>query len=282
MTGKNEIDLRLLTPKGISYDYEILNQSKNETYLFSFISIVRNGQTHLRECIDSIKNQNFKNYEVVFVDDNSNDDSLEILAQNIDTNWTLIRAQSNIGRAGARNLAVKYAKGAYLVVQDADDLSDENRLKYLNNIIEKAILPIDVIAGQIKLISETGKIGFTEKIPFNELELKSLLTRGEMPIAHPATCIKRSSFLVVGGYPDYARAQDLGLFMKLKDGNYYLDSKIHAYYRRKLFIPYETYKTSRICVNQIKYDYLGLSPQKVNFFTWILSETKRFTRSIVK
>lgn len=261
--------------------HEAVQTSESTNYRFSFILIVRNGEKHLSESLESLKKQTYRNYEVVVVDDFSTDDSQNIVMENLEPNWTFIRVLENIGRAKARNLAAFYSKGKFLVIQDADDKSVDERLNYLEEILKTNNDELDIVVGKIRYIYDSGKLGNSERIPIDDNECKSLLAKGKMPFAHSASCIRRQLLFEVGGYPLYERAQDLALFIKLRDSKYVFDSRIHAFYRRKLIIPYGTFKASHLNVRRIRQDLLGITTAKYPMpVLWILSEIRRLFRLI--
>ncbi len=89
----------------------------------SVIVPVYNVEKYLRECLDSIVNQTYKNIEVICIDDGSTDSSLEILqeyAQRDDR--VVILQQENQGAAVARNYGMSLAKGEYISFLDSDDV----------------------------------------------------------------------------------------------------------------------------------------------------------------
>lgn len=99
---------------------------------------VYNVAEYLRECLDSIMNQTFKDFEVILVDDGSTDASFSICQEYMakDNRFKLIH-QRNKGLAGARNTCLKYMKGAYVTWVDSDDVVDDNYLERLLEVQEK-------------------------------------------------------------------------------------------------------------------------------------------------
>ena len=91
---------------------------------------VYNVEKYLRECLDSITNQTFKNFEAIIVDDGSTDNSFVICQEYVakDNRFKLIH-QENKGLAGARNTCLKYMKGEYVTWVDSDDVVDNNYLE---------------------------------------------------------------------------------------------------------------------------------------------------------
>lgn len=90
--------------------------------LISVIIPVYNVSKYLRQCLDSIINQTYKNLEIILVNDGSTDDSLTICEeyQRLDSRIIII-SQVNKGLAGARNTGIKKATGIYLMFVDSDD-----------------------------------------------------------------------------------------------------------------------------------------------------------------
>lgn len=109
-------------------------------YKVSVIVPVYNVELYLKECIDSLLNQDFKGkYEVICVNDGSTDNSLEILKEyEVKSDKIVLIDQKNKGLSGARNTGFKNAKGKYIMFLDSDDYFKHNKvLSLLYNEIEK-------------------------------------------------------------------------------------------------------------------------------------------------
>ena len=103
----------------------------------SVIMPVYNVENYLKDCLDSVSNQSFKDIEIICVNDGSTDNSLEILKnyQNSDNRIKII-TQKNQGLGAARNIGIKNAKGKYIFFIDSDDCLDLNCLEKVHeNII---------------------------------------------------------------------------------------------------------------------------------------------------
>lgn len=101
----------------------------------SVIVAIYNASRYLRECLDSIVNQDFKGeYEVILVNDGSTDDSLSICQEYASkhTNITVLSGE-NGGVSVARNKGIHAAKGEWFVFVDADDIIFPNALTILYN-----------------------------------------------------------------------------------------------------------------------------------------------------
>lgn len=111
--------------------------------LISFIVPVFNTEIYLERCINSIVVQDYKNIEVIIVNDGSTDRSATIIEQYCEKykNFRFID-QSNRGVGAARNAGVKEARGDYISFVDSDDLIMPNFCSYLLDIIEDADIAI--------------------------------------------------------------------------------------------------------------------------------------------
>ncbi|MBR3627656.1 MAG: glycosyltransferase [Elusimicrobia bacterium] len=105
----------------------------------SVIIPVHNVEKYLKQCIDSVLNQTFKDIEVIVVNDCSTDNSLKIIKeyQKKDKRINLIDLKQNVGAGFARNEGVKHAKGEYITFVDSDDWVKENFIEVLYNSIKK-------------------------------------------------------------------------------------------------------------------------------------------------
>lgn len=90
----------------------------------SILIPIFNESSNIETCIRSLKNQTCKNFEVVFVDDGSTDNSMEVLNNVIRDNPDIeiqVLQQTNQGAAAGRYLAAKNAKYDYVLYHDCDD-----------------------------------------------------------------------------------------------------------------------------------------------------------------
>ena len=121
---------------------------------FSIIVPAYNIEEYIEKCIDSIKNQTYKNYEIIIINDGSTDNTKEILNKyNKDAKITIIN-QSNKGLSESRNIGVKNATGDYILFADGDDFIDKKLLEILNNAIKNE----DLIRFQLQTIDENNNI----------------------------------------------------------------------------------------------------------------------------
>ena len=104
-----------------------------------------NAAQFIEKSIQSILNQTFNDFELLIVDDGSTDNTLEIIRSFTDDRITIIENKINRGLIYTRNLAIQYARGTYLAIQDSDDISLPNRLERQFEIIFKIVFKIKYI-----------------------------------------------------------------------------------------------------------------------------------------
>lgn len=103
----------------------------------SVIIPVYNVEQYLRQCIDSILNQTFSDYEVICINDGSTDDSGKILMEYADGNPVIkVIEQKNRGLSAARNTGLKIADGEYVLFLDSDDWLEKDALQILADAVD--------------------------------------------------------------------------------------------------------------------------------------------------
>ena len=106
----------------------------SENPLISVIIPVYNVEKYLRQCLDSVLNQTYTNYEVIMVDDGSTDSSYDICLEysRKDDRFKAFHKE-NGGASTARNLGLKELNGEYLFFLDSDDWLEPNTLELMIN-----------------------------------------------------------------------------------------------------------------------------------------------------
>lgn len=107
---------------------------------FDIIIPVYNTSIFLKDCLDSILNQTFKDFRIIAVDDKSTDNSLEILRryeEKYPDKIKVIESPINMGAGEARNIGLRIADSEYVTFLDSDDTLDLMILEKVNNIIEQ-------------------------------------------------------------------------------------------------------------------------------------------------
>ncbi len=96
----------------------------------SVIIVNYNGKKWLQKCLDSLLTQQYKNFEVIVVDNNSSDDSIQYIEKNYPT-VIVIKSDKNLGFAGGNNLGIEKAKGEYILLLNNDTWVENSFLEKL-------------------------------------------------------------------------------------------------------------------------------------------------------
>lgn len=125
--------------------------------LVSIISPVYNIAEFIGDCIESVLNQSFEDFELIIVDDGSSDDSLKICKhyQTLDSRIVIVENKHQ-GVSAARNSGIDKAKSEYITFIDGDDLIHQNYLEYLLSTIQQ--FEADIVIADYKKISPYFRI----------------------------------------------------------------------------------------------------------------------------
>lgn len=128
--------------------------------LVSVIIPVYNGEKYLSKCLEQISKQTFKDFEVVFIDDASKDNSFtmihEFMENNQDIVFNYIKLEKNKGISNAKNTGLWNARGKYVLFHDQDDWMEENCLELLVNAAIKS--NADKVTGAYREVDKDGNI----------------------------------------------------------------------------------------------------------------------------
>ena len=146
------------------------------------------------EAIESVKNQTFKDYELIIIDDCSTDkltDNQIKQFYKIPQISTIILLAKNVGVSKARNLATEQAKGEYILYLDADDKLDNQCLKKMYNIIESG--EYDIVGSFYK---KFGAKEFNVKT-INNFDKYKICIDNQIPVS---SLFKKKDWESIGGF----------------------------------------------------------------------------------
>ena len=103
----------------------------------SVIIPVYNSKKHIKECIDSVINQTYKNLEIIIVNDKSNDSSLKIIKNIKDKRIKIINLSKNSGVSIARNKGIELSTGDLICFLDSDDYWNLKKIEKQVKFIEE-------------------------------------------------------------------------------------------------------------------------------------------------
>lgn len=158
---------------------------------------------YLRQCIESVLEQTYKNIEILIIDDGSTDCSKQILKEYNKKKIRKIIFQENIGLIKSIIKAFDISKGKYVIRVDADDWIDKNLIKYLVTEIEKDH-KVAMIFPDYYEVNERGLI--LHRIKRHDFSTE--VTMLDQPAHGACTLIRRDAYFEVGGHDTNLECQD--------------------------------------------------------------------------
>lgn len=115
----------------------MLNDNLNASPIVTVIMPVYNVQSYIEEAVDSVLKQSFIDFELLVIDDQSPDSSIDLIqSKYFDKRLRIIR-QENRGLAGARNTGIREAQGTYIAFLDSDDFWHAEKLAQHIELLER-------------------------------------------------------------------------------------------------------------------------------------------------
>ncbi|MCB0731015.1 MAG: glycosyltransferase [Ignavibacteriae bacterium] len=194
--------------KGIkNVSKQVVDKSEKE-----FISVIipfRNEESNILACLKSITSQDYpiNNYEVIYIDDNSEDNSLELLEMHSKPdNIKLLRSEFDLADRAHKKKALKFAiensKGDIIITTDADCIHGKSWLKIMSEQFDENTA---FVSGPVEFTSDGSLFSELQKIEFSSL---IIVGAGLIGINNPIICnaanlgFRKSVFNEVGGYED--------------------------------------------------------------------------------
>lgn len=228
-----------------------------QTIKFSIIVPFYNVEEYIEKCVYSLLNQNCANYEILLIDDGSQDKSRELVEKIQEQNARIrIIAQCNKGLGGARNTGLLHAKGEYVIFIDSDDYVKENFLE----CIERLLLEnkdVDILCYNVIEVDENGKK--IRCLDMNEglAGVQNVKNNPTILLLNPSACNKvyRREFFVNTKitFPEKTWYEDTATTRKLllcADSIYFSNEAFYYYVQRQGSITHS--KPSNKCLDIIK------------------------------
>ena len=187
---------------------------------FSVVIPMYNAERCIRRCIDSVISQTYQDYEIIIVDDGSNDNSNNVVRQYNDNRIHLI-TQSNDGVSAARNKGIKNCKGKYICFLDADDEWMSNHLDTINSLINE--FPNDyfyttcsnTILLDGTIVSESDKL-LNSVIVIDDIFEYELMKKNKIGRNTCTTCVRKDAFFKWGQFEEgVIRGEDEDMWYRI-------------------------------------------------------------------
>lgn len=178
--------------------------------------------TELEKALNSLRNQSFKEFEVIIVDDGSNDDYSKLLSEYRDLNIHYMKCAHIANLAFLRNKGFEKASGRYIAVLDSDDQCFPNRLKAQYNFLNK-YKEVDILGTWVEIVGESEKNVSLLTNLYNiegtrEEIIEKCLNEG-CCICHSSVMIRRGVLEKLSGYNERREiCEDYDLWMRAISG----------------------------------------------------------------
>lgn len=172
---------------------------------------VKNGAKFLAEAIESILAQSYEDFELLVLDDHSDDDSAKIVKayERLDPRVKLLLAKGE-GLVSALNQLLEVAKGKYFARMDADDISNPARLEKQLQHLEQHT-DCGILGAWVNVIGEKEEIWHYRRT-FSDTA--TLLLMGKTPLCHPSVMGRTSVMRHLGYRSKYLHMEDMDLFAR--------------------------------------------------------------------
>lgn len=187
--------------------------------LISIVMPFRNAAATLPEALESVMAQSFGDWELLAVDDHSDDGSADVVRTccDGDRRVRLISNAGSPGVVGASRTAGKEAAAEWLARMDSDDVSHPERLKTQWEASHDRP-DLDVIGCGVAILSPLGE-GMVRHVDWvNSLETPRAIANArfiENPLVHPSALMRKAAVDAAGGYREVPWAEDHDLWLRL-------------------------------------------------------------------
>jgi glycosyltransferase involved in cell wall biosynthesis len=236
--------------------------------LFSIIIPVYNVEQYLGECLESVQNQTFPDWEAVCVNDGSTDGSANILEEYTarDSRFKVI-VQPNGGLSAARNTGIKEARGDYILFLDSDDWLETNALETLARNLDDE-----------DMLCFSGKRYFEKTKKFNPVDqLVEKTYENGMAYYNENALLHRDFAFVCVVLRAYKRSFLIDNGLRFKEGIFHEDNlftPIVCYFAKQVKVineclyNYRVRSNSITTTNDIKHlrDFMGIANELAAFF----------------
>ena len=179
---------------------------------------VYNGELWLEKSIASVQNQTFKNFELIIVNDGSNDKTQEI-TERLALADPRIRTfnKENTGLADSLNYGLERARGTWIARLDADDMCRADRLEKQVEAVKKN-KELVLIGSDLHIIDEHDHVVKPHRFPTQHSALLHCFSHALPFFPHSSAFFNLKVVKILGGYrTQFLRSQDLDLWLRLAE-----------------------------------------------------------------
>lgn len=202
----------------------------------SILLPVWNGEKYISDAIDSILNQTFSDFELVIVNDGSSDNTEKIILSYSDKRIKLFKRENNKGIVDALNYGINFCTSPLIARQDADDVSELNRLEIQVKFMDSNPL-VSMCGTGMYVIDDNGiPVGMINDRPRSYEEIKQLLKK-MCVFVHGSVMYRKDVVLKIGGYNcdiAFRHAEDYELWVRMAKNNIIVNLPGLPLYRHRI------------------------------------------------
>lgn len=183
-----------------------------------------NEADNLNTSIPHLLNMDYPNYELIFINDGSRDNTLQIIRD-----WALqaekivVLTQENGGKASAMNLGLRYARGKYIVGIDGDSILDYSAISYMVQTLERDET-LGALTGNPRVRNRSTVLGRLQVAEFSSII--GLIKRSQSVLGTLFTmsgvimCLRRDMLRELGGWSENMMTEDIDITWKAQTAGY--------------------------------------------------------------
>lgn len=230
----------------------------------SVIMPAYNAEKYIKNAIDSVLNQSFRDFEFIILNDCSVDRTEEIILSYQDDRIVYLKNEKNLGVAATLNRGLEIARGEYIARMDADDISLPERFEKQVAFLDENTA-IAVVGCAVEKFCGTQTLGLRR---FSAgAEMLRIDTLFGCPLAHPGVMFRRAVICGLGGYEaEFEGLEDYALWWKVSQ-NWDLAALPQMLLRYRIHPGQVTQKPTKekaqrmLCLKKRQLEALGLSPE---------------------
>lgn len=191
--------------------------SNHNQPFFSVVIPCHNCENWIEQTLDSVASQDFKNFELIAVDDGSTDGTVSAIEHWVGLHpqvCCLVKRQSNLYQGAARNTGIRFSRGTFVAFLDADDIWSPSKLSRCFEELENHP-DVDVVCHNVWLVNKGIRLKQLVAGPYRSYE--DLLFRGNA-LSPSATVVRKEWLERVKGFsesPELFCVEDYDLWLRL-------------------------------------------------------------------
>ena len=232
-----------------------LKRIKKDANIFPKISIIIpafNEAKTIKNCIKSLQNLDYPNFEIIVVDDGSNDDTYEVASQ---SKFAKIFRQKNQGKPIALNTGISHSTGEIILTVDADTELDRGALKPIANRFASN-KKLGAVAGNVKVKRESTILNIIQSTEYatgiNLVRKGQSVIGTVMVVPGPVAALKKEAIEKAGFFSNDTFAEDFDITVNILKKGYEIE------YEEKSLAYTDTPKSTEDLIKQRRRWYRGM------------------------